>query len=104
MRRRGTGALANLCHRASIRRMTTATMNVSLPGVMREFVDSQTKTGGYGSTSEYVRELIRKDQIVKGEAQLRELIMKGLNSGPAVIADDAFFNRVRERALAAAKA
>ena len=83
--------------------MTTATMNISLPEAMKGFIETQLKTGGYGSTSEYIRELIRKDQIAKAEAQLRDMIMNSLNSGPAVIADDAFFNRVRERAIAAAR-
>ena len=38
------------------------TMNISLPDSMREFVDKQVSARGYGTSSEYVRELIRKDQ------------------------------------------
>ncbi len=39
-----------------------ATMNVSLPDKMREWVDEQTASGRYGNASDYVRDLIRRDQ------------------------------------------
>ncbi|MBL8556530.1 MAG: type II toxin-antitoxin system ParD family antitoxin [Phenylobacterium sp.] len=39
-----------------------ATMNVSLPDAMKEWVESQTRTGRYGNVSDYVRDLIRRDQ------------------------------------------
>lgn len=39
-----------------------ATMNVSLPDAMKEWVESQTRTGRYGNASDYVRDLIRRDQ------------------------------------------
>jgi len=37
-------------------------MNISLPETLKDFVDQQVAEGGYGTSSEYVRELIRKDQ------------------------------------------
>src|SRR3989339_571910 len=39
-----------------------ATMNVSLPDPMREWVETQVKTGEYANTSDYIRDLIRHDQ------------------------------------------
>ncbi|HKP79675.1 MAG TPA: type II toxin-antitoxin system ParD family antitoxin [Phenylobacterium sp.] len=39
-----------------------ATMNVSLPNAMKDWVESQTRTGRYGNASDYVRDLIRRDQ------------------------------------------
>lgn len=39
-----------------------STMNVSLPDALKSFVDEQVASGGYSTSSEYVRELIRKDQ------------------------------------------
>ena len=77
--------------------MTTATINISLPVPMKEFIEGQVKAGGYSTTSEYVRELIRRDQVLKAEARLRELIEEGLNSGPGVAADDAFFEGLKMR-------
>lgn len=39
-----------------------STMNVSLPDELKSFVDERVGLGGFGSTSEYVRDLIRRDQ------------------------------------------
>ena len=39
-----------------------STMNISLPDALKSFVDHQVEEGGYATSSEYVRELIRKDQ------------------------------------------
>ena len=36
-------------------------MNVSLPEKLKEDVDGRVETGGYGTASEYVRDLIRQD-------------------------------------------
>lgn len=40
---------------------TMSTMNISLPSALRVFVDEQVARGGYSTSSEYVRELIRRD-------------------------------------------
>lgn len=52
-----------------------ATMNVSLPDPMRDYVQNRIDTGQYASVSDYVRDLIRRDQsaIVDEERWLREL-------------------------------
>ena len=39
-----------------------ATMNVSLPDLMKEWVEAQAATGRYSNASDYVRDLIRRDQ------------------------------------------
>ena len=77
--------------------MTTTTMNVSLPASMLEFIDAQLEAGGYSTTSEYLRELVRADQIKKAEAQLRDLLMVGLNSGPSMPTDSAFFDNLEAK-------
>ena len=69
-----------------------STMNVSLPEALREFVDDQVTARGYGSLSEYVRELIRKDQ---GRQRLRELVLEGAASPRAGLADADYFAGIR---------
>jgi antitoxin ParD1/3/4 len=49
---------------------------------MRSYVDQRVRSGQYGNTSEYLRELIRRDQEEQAKKRLRELIEEGLNSGP----------------------
>lgn len=69
---------------------TTTTMNIALPEPLRAYVAQRVEAGAYGNTSEYVRELIRKDQREQRVLTLRNLVEEGLASGPAVAdtADD----------------
>ncbi len=55
-------------------------MNISLPESMKAFIDARVATGGYGSHSEYLRELVRNDEIEAARSAMRALIMTGLNS------------------------
>jgi antitoxin ParD1/3/4 len=75
------------------RLVAMSTMNISLPDELKNFVDEQVKRG-YGTSSEYVRELIRKDQ---DRLRLRELLLAGAASPPTAPADAAYFKRLRSR-------
>lgn len=63
---------------------STPTMNVALTEAMRAYVAERVASGEYGNTSEYVRDLIRKDQREQRVRRLRSLVEEGLASGPAV--------------------
>lgn len=71
-----------------------STMNVSLPEELRLYVDEQVDGRGYGSTSEYVRELIRRD---KDRQQLLRALLDGAGSPPGPLADAGYFGSVRDR-------
>lgn len=61
-----------------------ATMNISLPKPLRDWVESQSENGMYANNSDYVRDLIRKDQLRTEKLKtLQEAITKGFNSGDA---------------------
>lgn len=70
------------------------TMNISLPDALKAFVDTKVAQGAYGTSSEYVRELIRKDQ---DRQRLRDLLLAGAASAPAGPADAAYFGGLRDR-------
>ena len=70
------------------------TMNISLPAALKSFVDEQVASRGYGTSSEYVRELIRKDQ---DRQRLRGLLLGGAASAATAPADREYFDRLRER-------
>ena len=74
-----------------------ATMNVSLPDALKNFVEAQVRERGYGTSSEFVRELIRKEQA---RSQLRALVTDGLASGDGSQLDDAYLERLRQRVRA----
>lgn len=71
-----------------------STMNISLPESLKSFVDEQVSSRGFGTSSEYVRELIRKDQE---RLQLRGLLLAGATSPPAAAADESYFASLRDR-------
>ncbi len=71
-----------------------STMNISLPDSLKSFVDDQVSQRGYGTCSEYVRELIRKDQ---DRLTLRGLLLAGAESAPTAPADAAYFDALRRR-------
>ena len=74
-----------------------STMSISLLESMKAFIDERVVQDGYGSSSEYVRDLIRMEQ-------LRRLVLAGIESGRSGPADAAYFDALRARIRGAAAA
>lgn len=70
-------------------------MNISLPDNLKQFVDQQVAGRGYGSSSEYIRELIRRD---KDRQHFRNLLLEGASSEVTEPVDAAYFDSLRARA------
>ena len=64
---------------------------------LKEYVQERVKTGGYGNTSEYVRDLIRAEQKQRAKEELEALIMEGINSEPASEVNDEFWAGLKDR-------
>ena len=64
--------------------MSRHTLSLTLPEAMRAYVDTRVSAGNYENTSEYIRDLVRKDQEEQAKARLRSLIGEGLASGPGL--------------------
>jgi antitoxin ParD1/3/4 len=77
-----------------------STMNISLPDSLKAFVDEQVSQRGYGTSSEYVRDLIRRDQ---DRLQLRNLLLAGASSAPTAPVRETYFEGLRERTRRAAR-
>ncbi|MFL5238310.1 MAG: type II toxin-antitoxin system ParD family antitoxin [Rhizomicrobium sp.] len=75
-----------------------STMNISLPDSLKNFVDQQVNERGYGTSSEYVRELVRKDQ---DRQRLRGLLLAGAASAPTKPVDEVYFDRLRRKVKSA---
>ena len=59
-----------------------ATMNVSLPDAMKDWVEAQARSGRYSNASDYVRDLVRRDQErARVIEELQTLISQGIESG-----------------------
>ncbi|MDW5317058.1 type II toxin-antitoxin system ParD family antitoxin [Rhizobium sp. PL01] len=69
-----------------------ATMNVSLPDPMKDWVEAQAKTGRYSNASDYVRDLIRRDQIRNDKIAITQsFVDDGLKSGVGLRSKDELF-------------
>lgn len=68
------------------------TMNISLPDDLRAFVDEQVHERAFGSTSEYMRDLIRKQRDME---KLRSLLLEGAASPVEGDFDDHYFDQLR---------
>ncbi|MGX0978626.1 antitoxin ParD1/3/4 [Roseovarius sp. MBR-51] len=68
------------------------TMNISLPDPMKNWVEEQAKTGRYANSSDYVRDLIRRDRARREAiAEIQSAVDAGLASGPAAPLDRSTF-------------
>ncbi len=71
-----------------------STMNISLPEELKNFVDQRIQAEGYGTSSEYMRELIRRD---RDRVQFREYLMEGVRSKADGPMDKAYFASLRQQ-------
>lgn len=76
-------------------------MSFALPESMRDYIDERVRDGNYGNTSEYLRELIRRDQHEQAAQRLRDLIADGLASGDGRPVTDNVVAELRAQALGA---
>ncbi len=79
---------------AADERMTS--MNISLPESLRRFAERRAAQG-YGSVSEYFRELLRHDQKRATEDRLEKLLLEGLDSGKPIEVNEEFWEFLRKR-------
>lgn len=74
-------------------------MSFALPEELRAYVDERVASGEYGNTSEYLRELIRRDRQEQAVNRLRALVADGLDSGDALPLTDQRVEQLRREAL-----
>lgn len=73
--------------------MTTVT--VSMPDSLKDFLDTEVQTKGYGNVSEYIRTLLREAQAKNEDARLEALLLEGLASGEAIPVTPEFWKELR---------
>ena len=74
-------------------------MSFALPDTLRTYIEQRVRSGPYGNTSEYLRELVRRDQEEQAKKRLRELVENGLQSGPGREITDGLVTELKKRAL-----
>jgi antitoxin ParD1/3/4 len=76
------------------------TLTISLPDSLKQFIEREVDTGGYGNVSEYVRSLLREAQQREADRRVEALLMEGLNSGGEVAVSQEFWRDLRRDAAA----
>jgi antitoxin ParD1/3/4 len=77
-----------------------ATMNVSLPDQMKQWIEDQVATGRYGNSSDYVRDLVRRDQDrAERKAEFERLVQEGRDSGFTEMSAEEIFAEARAEFL-----
>jgi antitoxin ParD1/3/4 len=74
------------------------TLTISLPESLKEFIDREVESKGYGNVSEYVRGLLREAKARESEARLEELLLEGLASGEGESLNKKFWTDLRRDA------
>jgi len=66
---------------------------------MKKFIEDEVSSGGYGTASEYLRELLREAKKRKEEERLEKLLLEALESGPASPMTRKDWEAIRQRGL-----
>jgi antitoxin ParD1/3/4 len=74
------------------------TLTISLPDSLKEFIDREVQTKGYGNVSEYVRGLLRDAQAKEADARLEALLVEGLTAGGEISVSPEFWTELKQDA------
>jgi len=74
------------------------TLTISLPESLKEFIDREVQTKGYGNVSEYVRGLLREAQAKEADARLEALLVEGLSTGKDIPLTPEFWSELKQDA------
>jgi antitoxin ParD1/3/4 len=73
--------------------------HITLPDPMNDWIEHLVRSGNYASDSDYIADLIRRDQVEHNLQELQDAITEGLGSGPATPLD---MNAIKGQARAMA--
>ena len=74
------------------------TMNVSLPTDLKQWVDEQVKGGGYGTASEYLRDMLRRARTRDARRRIDLMLVEAVESGATTVMNDADWASIRKAA------
>jgi antitoxin ParD1/3/4 len=74
------------------------TLTISLPDSLKEFIEREVQTKGYGNVSEYVRGLLRDAQAREADARLEALLIEGLTKGEDIPLSPKFWSELKQDA------
>ena len=75
--------------------MEPNSLDISLSGPLKSFVEAEAAAAG-NTPSDYVLSLIDSERKRKAGEQLEAALLDGLNSGPSIPVDEAYWERERQ--------
>jgi len=73
-----------------------SSLNISLPKPLKQFVEQQVASGAYSTASEYVREVLRKEQSNQWRREVDAKLIEALDSGPSIEMTEKDFEHIRK--------
>jgi antitoxin ParD1/3/4 len=80
-----------------------STMNVSLPRDLKEWVTEQARSGGFGTASEYLRDVLRRARERQQRRMMDDSLEEAVTEGATVVMDDAEWKKLMKEARATAR-
>jgi antitoxin ParD1/3/4 len=80
-----------------------ATMNISLPESLKQWVEAQVSRKGYSTASEYVRDVLRREQEDEARRKINQLLDEGLESGKSTPLNANQWRKIRADGLKMAR-
>jgi antitoxin ParD1/3/4 len=77
-----------------------STMNISLPTPLKAWVEDQVSARGYSTASEFVRDVLRREQAAAAKARVEAHLLESLESGPATPMTRKDWERIRSEGIA----
>jgi antitoxin ParD1/3/4 len=68
--------------------------NVTMPDELLEYVRRRTRDGGFGTPTEFMRDLIRRDRDAQADAEIEKMLLDGVTSPRSRVGERAFFQRM----------
>jgi len=76
-----------------------ATMNISLPAPLKQWVEKQVSKKGYSTASEYVRDVLRREQDQEARAWIDSRLAAAIQSGELTPLTQADWDRIGAEGL-----
>lgn len=79
------------------------TMNISLPAPLKSWIEEQVEARGYSTASEFVRDVLRREQEQALRAAVDVRLLQAIDSGESTEMTRRDWQRIREEGMQQAK-
>jgi len=76
-----------------------ATMNISLPESLKDWVEKQVSKRGYGTASEFVRDVLRREKEKEAQAKINARLDEAIESGASTPLTTGDWRKIRAEGL-----